>query len=63
MIDHGVGITVVAPPGTEVRAGDRVMEIRTGAVAGSRRRVALLRQAVQISDAPPVARPIVVDRV
>ena len=63
MIDHGVGITVVAPPGTEVRAGDRVMEVRHRGGRGLETARALLRQAVQISDAPPVVRPIVVDRV
>ena len=63
VIDHGVGITVVAPPGTEVRAGDRVMVVRHRSGRGLEAARALLQQAVQVSDAPPVARAIVVDRV
>ena len=63
VIDHGVGITIVAPPGSEVRAGDRVMEIRHRAGRGLEIARALLHEAVQISDVPPVAGPIVVDRV
>jgi thymidine phosphorylase len=63
VIDHGVGITIIAPLGTEVRAGDRVMEIRHRSGRGLEMALALLRQAVLVSDAPPVARSIVVDRV
>jgi pyrimidine-nucleoside phosphorylase len=63
VIDHGVGITVVAPPGTEVRAGDRVMVVRHRNGRGLEVARALLQQAVQVSDAPPVVRAIVVDRV
>ncbi len=63
VIDHGVGITVVAPPGTEVRAGDRVMVVRHRSGRGLEAARALLQQAVQVSDAPPAVRAIVVDRV
>jgi pyrimidine-nucleoside phosphorylase len=63
VIDHGVGITVVAVPGTEVRTGDQVLQIRHRSGRGLETVRALLQQAVQVSDAPPLARPIVVDRV
>ena len=63
VIDHGVGIRVVAPPGTGVRAGDAVVEIRHRNGRGLDTARVLLRQAVRISDAQPAARPIVVDRV
>jgi len=63
VIDHGVGITVVAPPGTEVRAGDRVMVVRHRSGRGLEAARALLEQSVRVSDEPPPARAIVVDRV
>ena len=63
VIDHGVGIRVLAPPGTEVRAGDGVMEIRHRSGRGLDAARVLLQRAVRVSDAPPAARPIVVDRV
>jgi pyrimidine-nucleoside phosphorylase len=63
VIDHGVGIRVVAAPGSGVRAGDPVMEIRHRNGRGLDTARVLLRQAVLISSAPPAARPIVVDRV
>ena len=63
VIDHGVGITVIAPPGTEVREGDRVMEIQHRGGRGLEAARALLQGAVRIADAPPIVPPIVVDRV
>ena len=63
VIDHGVGITVFAPPGTEVRAGDRVMVVRHRGGRGLEAARALLQQAVQVAEASPAARAIVVDRV
>ena len=63
VIDHGVGITVIAPPGTEVREGDRVMEIQHRGGRGLAAARALLQGAVRIADAPPIVPPIVVDRV
>ena len=63
VIDHGVGITVVAAPGTEVRAGDAVLQIRHRGGRGLDVARTLLRQAVQIGDVAPATQPIVVDRV
>jgi pyrimidine-nucleoside phosphorylase len=63
VIDHGVGIRVLAPVGQEVRAGDRVLEIQHRAGRGLDAAVVLLRQAVQIADAPPSPRPLIVDTI
>ncbi len=58
VIDHGVGITVVAPPGIEVRSGDAVLQIRHRGGRGLEVARALLRQAVQIGGRrrPPRSR-------
>jgi pyrimidine-nucleoside phosphorylase len=63
VIDHGVGITVLAPPGFEVRQGDAVLEVRHRGGKGLEAALAMLNEAVQISDAAPVVPGIVVDRV
>ena len=63
VIDHGVGITVLAPPGSEVRQGDAVLEVRHRGGKGLEAALALLKEAVQIADASPVVPGIVVDRV
>ena len=63
VIDHGVGVTVVAAPGLEVRSGDAVLQIRHRGGRGLEVARTLLRQAVQIGDVAPTTQPIVVDRV
>jgi pyrimidine-nucleoside phosphorylase len=63
VIDHGVGITVLAPPGSEVREGDAVLEVRHRAGKGLEAALGMLAEAVQISDVAPVVPAIVVDRV
>ena len=63
VIDHGVGITVVVPPGGEVRSGDAVLQIHHRAGRGLEVARTLLRQAVQIGDVAPATQPLVVDRV
>ena len=63
VIDHGVGITVVAAPGLEVRSGDAVLQIRHRGGRGLEVARTLLRQAVQIGDVAPATQSIVVDRV
>ena len=47
-IDHGVGITVAAPPGSEVRVGDPVLVIRIVAVAALDTARALLEESVRV---------------
>jgi pyrimidine-nucleoside phosphorylase len=61
VVDHGVGITVLAPVGQLVRAGDRVLEIQHRAGRGLEPALALLREAVQVADTAPVRRPLVVE--
>jgi len=62
-IDHGVGITVLAPPGTAVRAGDPILEIQHRNGRGLAEADALLRRAVHVADQPPVLRALVVGRI
>jgi pyrimidine-nucleoside phosphorylase len=62
-VDHGVGISVVAPVGTEVRAGDPVLVVRHRGGRGLEDALQLLREALSIDVHPPVARPLVVDSV
>jgi thymidine phosphorylase len=63
VVDHGVGLTVLAPVGQAVRAGDRVLEIQHRAGRGLAAALPLLREAVQISESTPAPRPLVVDTV
>jgi pyrimidine-nucleoside phosphorylase len=63
VVDHGVGITVIAAPGTEVRAGDAVLRVRHRGGRGLDVARTLLQQAVQIGEIAPATQAIVVDRV
>jgi pyrimidine-nucleoside phosphorylase len=62
-IDPGVGIEVRAPVGTQVAAGEPVLLVHHRGGRGLDHALPLLAEAVQIADAPPSVRPIVVDRV
>ncbi|HEY7499642.1 MAG TPA: thymidine phosphorylase [Vicinamibacterales bacterium] len=59
-IDHGVGITVLMPPGTPVRTGDPIFEIQHRGGRGLDSALLSLRDAIAISDAPPPERPLIV---
>jgi thymidine phosphorylase len=63
VIDPGVGIEVLATVGTEVRAGEPVLLVHHRRGRGLDHALPLLAQAVQIGDAAPGVRPMVVDRV
>jgi pyrimidine-nucleoside phosphorylase len=63
VVDHGVGIAVVAPVGQQVRAGDRVLEIQHRAGSGLEPALSLLRDAIRIGETPPRPRPLVVDTI
>jgi pyrimidine-nucleoside phosphorylase len=63
VIDHGVGITVVAKPGSPVKAGDTIFEVRHRDSRGVDAAHGLLRDAIQIGDVAPVPLPLVVDRI
>jgi pyrimidine-nucleoside phosphorylase len=62
-VDHGVGILVVAPPGTEVRSGDPVLVVRHRGGRGLADALPMLRQSLEIHDTRPLGRPLVVDSV
>jgi thymidine phosphorylase len=57
-IDHGVGITVLVAPGKSVRGGDPILEVQHRDGRGLDAALALLREAITISDAPPPERPL-----
>jgi pyrimidine-nucleoside phosphorylase len=62
-VDHGVGITVLAPPGTAVQAGDPILEIQHRNGRGLADADALLRRAIHVAAQAPVLRALVVDRI
>jgi pyrimidine-nucleoside phosphorylase len=62
-VDKGVGILVLAPPGTPVRAGDAVLEVSHRGGRGVEVALALLGPAVRIADRPPAVAPLVRDRI
>ena len=63
VIDHGVGIEVVAPPGTPVRRGDPVLRVHHRAGRGLDEALGLLDRSVKIGGAPQSVQPLVVERV
>jgi thymidine phosphorylase len=63
VVDHGVGIMVIAPPGTAVRAGDPVLEVAHRAGRGLETALDLIRDAIRIAEQPPAAAPLVRDRI
>lgn len=63
VIDHGVGIQVAAPTGTEVKAGDAVLIVRHRSGRGLEEALPLLEEAVVIREERPAPRPLVVETV
>ena len=62
-VDAGVGIEVLAPPGTEVRAGDPVLMVHHRGGRGLEHARSLLERAITIAAEPPRQRPLVVERI
>lgn len=60
VIDHGVGITVLMAPGSSVRSGDAIFEVRHRGGRGLDAASALLRDSIRISDERPQPLPLVV---
>jgi pyrimidine-nucleoside phosphorylase len=52
-IDHGVGVVVLAPRGTRVRAGEPILELHVGDRGAAERARPLYERAIQIVDEPP----------
>ncbi len=63
VIDAGVGIEIMAHVGEPVRRGDAVLRVHHRSGRGLADALPLLDRAVQITDTPPMARPVVVERV
>jgi pyrimidine-nucleoside phosphorylase len=62
-IDPGVGVEVLAPPGSRVREGEPVLMVHHRGGRGLGDAAPLLAAAVQIDDAAPSLRPLVVDQI
>jgi pyrimidine-nucleoside phosphorylase len=62
-IDHAVGLTIAAPPGTHVKAGDPIVEIHHRGGRGVAEARRLLESAIEIADRPPRPSPLVLDRI
>jgi len=63
IIDPGVGIDVLAPEGTEVREGDAVLRVIYRDAARRDAALARLTTAVDISDAAPAPRPLILETI
>ena len=62
-VDHGVGVVTLVKPGTEVRAGEPLLELQHRDGRGLEEAMAWCRQAVSIGEAPPPPRDIVLGEV
>ncbi|HXG54361.1 MAG TPA: thymidine phosphorylase [Vicinamibacterales bacterium] len=63
VVDPGVGIEIVAPPGSPVTAGDAVFLVRHRGGRGLEEALQLLNAAVTIGDAAPVPQALVLERI
>jgi pyrimidine-nucleoside phosphorylase len=63
VIDPGVGLTIVAPPGTAVRAGDPVFEIHHRDGRGLEEARRLLAGAIEIADSSRSRPSLILDRI
>jgi thymidine phosphorylase len=62
-VDHAVGIMVLAPPGTQVREGDGVLELHYRDRRRLESALALASGALTVSEAPPASAALVVGEV
>jgi pyrimidine-nucleoside phosphorylase len=62
-IDHGAGILIHRTPGEPVQAGDPVMELLYNDDRGVDDAVALASGALEVADAPPPVRPLLLESV
>jgi pyrimidine-nucleoside phosphorylase len=63
VVDHGVGIEVLAPAGTPVREGETVLVVHHRGGRGLNHALPLLDRAVVIGDAAPEPTPLVLERI
>jgi thymidine phosphorylase len=62
-VDHAVGAIVLAVPGDRVRRGDPMIELHYRGAAELQAALPLATRAIQIGDAPPSLRPLVLDTI
>jgi thymidine phosphorylase len=62
-IDHGAGVLIHRRPGEAVQAGEAVLELLFNDDRGIEEAIALASQALEVADAPPPMRPLVLDSV
>ena len=62
-VDAGVGITLRAKPGEQIRAGEPIFEVRYRDGWKLDNALALLEQAYAIGDAPPPAALLVLETI
>ncbi len=62
-IDHGVGVMVVAPPGTAVQAGETVLLVQHRGGRGLAEALPLLEDAIGIGEAVPPDVPLMLDTI
>lgn len=63
VIDHGVGIDVLAPEGTQVREGDPVLRVIYRDAARLHAARARLSAAVEVADAAPTPTPLILETI
>src|SRR5262249_20201215 len=62
-VDPGVGIMLLAAAGDQVRAADPILELHYRDRARLDRAIPLALRAIEIEDAPPAVKPLVVGEV
>jgi len=62
-IDPGVGLMILAPVGTRVRAGDALIEIHHRGGRGLETARPLLADAIEIGDSAAPSRPLIIDHI
>jgi thymidine phosphorylase len=62
-VDPGVGITVIAKPGDELRPGDPVLELHYRDRGRLDEAIALAARAIHVGDGRPAAAPLIVGEV
>jgi pyrimidine-nucleoside phosphorylase len=63
VIDPGVGVEVLVPPGARVKEGEPVLMVHHRGGRGLEHAAPLLAAAIEIGAAPPSLRPLVVDQI
>jgi pyrimidine-nucleoside phosphorylase len=63
VVDHGVGIEIVAPVGAPVRQAEPVLLVRHRNGRGLSEALPLLYDAIEIADEAPVPRPLVLETI